>query len=49
MYQIILIHFFSLAVMFFIGFKVGSAYRLKKDVKLFNKFIRKKIKQQEDE
>lgn len=49
MYQIILIHFLSLVIMFFIGFKAGSAYRLKKDIKLFNKFIRKKIKQQEDE
>ncbi len=49
MLEIILIQVFSLAAMFFFGFKAGSHHRLKKDIRLFNKFLKKKIKQKEDE
>ncbi len=49
MLEIILIQGFSLVVVFYFGFKAGSHHRLKKDIRLFNKFLKKKIKEQEDE
>ena len=50
MLEIILIQGLSLvASVFYFGFKAGSYHRLKKDIRLFNKFLQKKIKREQDE
>ena len=48
MLEIILIQGLSLIIIFSIGFKAGSNHRLKKDIRLFNKFLQKKIKEQDE-
>lgn len=48
MLEIILIQSLSLVAVFYFGFKAGSYHRLKKDIRLFNKFLQKKIKEQDE-